>query len=441
MSTAMTAPSGGNFEKREKRSDIQLVPFGFQPVILYGIIDLGTQESEFVPGQIQKSHKIKFLFEFPLHKQLFYVDDTEFRPSVLSLEMAFQIYQNNKTGKKTKLLEMIESIHGPLRKEEHNTFDISQMLNKYYIANVVHYTKKDQTIGAKIQNIAAFQPQYYQNELNNGQLQLTNKLVLYSLSHGFESASFASMGYFDRKTVKASEQGIQHANRGGKFVKFDETGSNLVFDDAPAPVQQPSTTAQMYQQANQGYQQQQNYGQPQQPQQPAQQMPVQQQGYQAPATQAPANYQNGQQPQSAAQQFAQGGAPAQMAPQQQPAPAQAPQQPQQPQQVYQNAPAQPQGMQQPAQPMQPQGQPMAAATPAQQFAQGPGQPINPGAAPAQPQQPQAPAQGMAAPAGYNAGAPAQMAPQQQMTMAPQQQSMFEQQTSAHNPEDHDDLPF
>lgn len=422
----MTAPQGGNFPQKEKRTDIQEIQPGFHPVYLFGIVDLGTQESTY-QNKVSKTHKIKFLFEFPLHKQLFYVEDTEPRPSTLTVEKPFHMYVTKNNNKKTGLLTMVESMIGRmLSPQEYGTFDISSLIGKYYIASVSHWTSKSGKIGAEIAALGPFQPEHYANQLNSGQLNPTNPIKLFSLAMGFESPAFASLWYGDRKKLKMSDEGMAWAARGGKFVKFDQTGQNLEWDDAPMQVNQSANTPQQHYQQNvqqpaqQAYQQApaQQYQQPQG--QPAQ-MPQQGYGQQAPQQQAQQAY--GQpQAQSPAAQFMNGtpqspGAPQQaqqQMPQQQPGGA-SPQQFQQPQQQAQ-------------QPTTPVGPPVGAGTPA-----GFAQPAN---TPAQYNNAQAPAGGQqmsafGAPPAQQAGAPMQQ----------QGQAPGFAPTNNFREEEHDDLPF
>lgn len=236
----MTAPAPtSSFPQKEKNPNIQLQPMGTHPAILYSIVNVGTQHETF-EGKEKLVNKIKFTFEFPLNKQLFYKDDVEPRPNVLTMEMTYSVSKNKKTAKKSNLLLLIEGLYGPIPEAQYLTFDISSMLGQKVFASVTHYQKRDGTIGAKINGVSPFNPAMIDpNTINR-----TNELTIYGTQMGFENEYFAKLYYFDRELIKNSIEGKEHASKGGRFAKFDES-KNLVFDDAtsngssvaaPAPI-------------------------------------------------------------------------------------------------------------------------------------------------------------------------------------------------------------
>lgn len=233
----MTAPASTGGSSKPKNPNIQLVPMGMQPAIIYSVVNVGTHAGEF-QGKPNKSNKIKIGFEFPTHRQQFYLDDTELRPSVMTMDFTYSMSKSRKTMKKSKLLEFVEGLFGPIQEANYLTFDVSSVLDMKVFATIQHYTKQDGKIGAKIVNVSPFNP----GLINPDTIQRTNPLARYHIGMGFQCKEFASLYYFLRQEIKDSEEGKSYAAQGGKFAKLDENG-NLILDDsndsyaaAPVPV-------------------------------------------------------------------------------------------------------------------------------------------------------------------------------------------------------------
>lgn len=222
----MTAPAQtSNFSSKEKNVGLQLVPQGPQPAIIYGVVNTGTHEGEF-QGKPVVSNKLKIIVEFPFHKQLYYKEDTVPTPSSLIVDASFSVSKNKKTGKKSKLLEIIESIFGPLQESNYLSFDFTQLVGMNVFANVVHYTKLDGTIGAKIGSFGPFNPAF----VDPGLMVRTNNTLLYSVQMGFDNLNFASLPFYLRTAIKESKEGKEYTSKGGRFTKLDENGQ-IVIDD------------------------------------------------------------------------------------------------------------------------------------------------------------------------------------------------------------------
>jgi hypothetical protein len=198
---------------------------GPTPGIIYGIINVGTQDGEY-QGKVTASNKLKLLIEIPGHRQLYWKDDTEPSPSAMIMDFNYSVSKNKKTGKKSKLLLLIESLYGPLQESQYLTFDNSQLAGLKVFVNVVHYIKKDGTIGAKVDSISQFNPAY----VNPDTLVLTNPIYIYSVQMGFDNMSFAKLPYFYRNLIKESHEGKAHIAAGGRFVKLDENGAMIIDD-------------------------------------------------------------------------------------------------------------------------------------------------------------------------------------------------------------------
>lgn len=225
--TPMTAPAQtSSFPTKEKNENLQLVPQGMHPAIIYGVINVGTQDGEY-QGRATASNKLKLVIEIPGHRQLYWKDDTVPSPSAMIMDFNYSVSKNKKSGKKSKLLLLIESLFGPLQESQYLSFDISQLAGLKIFANVVHYYKQNGELGAKVDTIAQFNPAY----VNPDTIVLTNEIQIYSVQMGFENMSFAKLPFFYRSLIKESHEGKAHIAAGGRFMKLDESGQNLVIDD------------------------------------------------------------------------------------------------------------------------------------------------------------------------------------------------------------------
>jgi hypothetical protein len=222
----MTAPAQtSSFASKEKNPNLELVPPGLQPAIIYGVVNIGTQDGEY-QGRATASNKLKLVLEIPGHRQLYWKDDTIPSPSAMIMDFNYSISKNNKTGKKTKLLELIETLFGPLQASQYLSFNVSQLAGLKVFVNIAHYLKQDGKVGAKVESISSLNPAY----VDPNSLVLTNKILIYGVQMGFENLSFASLPYFYRSLIKQSHEGKAHAAAGGRFTKLDEAG-NIVIDD------------------------------------------------------------------------------------------------------------------------------------------------------------------------------------------------------------------
>lgn len=222
----MNAPAQtSSFPKKEKNENLELVPQGMHPAIIYGVINVGTQDGEY-QGRATASNKLKLVIEIPGHRQLYWKEDTIPTPSAMIMDFNYSVSKNKKSGKKSKLLLLIESLFGPLQESQYLSFDISQLAGLKIFANIVHYYKQNGDLGAKVDSISQFNPAY----VNPDTLVLTNEILIYSVQMGYENLSFAKLPFFYRNLVKESHEGKAHIAAGGRFMKLDENG-NLVIDD------------------------------------------------------------------------------------------------------------------------------------------------------------------------------------------------------------------
>lgn len=224
--TPMNAPAQtSSFPTKEKNPNLQLVPQGMHPAIIYGVINVGTQDGEY-QGRATASNKLKLVIEIPGHRQLYWKEDTVPTPSAMIMDFNYSVSKNKKSGKKSKLLLLIESLFGPLQESQYLSFDISQLANLKIFVNVVHYYKQNGDLGAKIDSIAQLNPAM----VNPDSLILTNEIQIYSVQMGYENLSFAKLPFFYRSLIKESHEGKAHIAAGGRFMKLDDAG-NMVIDD------------------------------------------------------------------------------------------------------------------------------------------------------------------------------------------------------------------
>lgn len=225
--TPMNAPAQtSSFPTKEKNPNLELVPQGMHPAIIYGVINVGTQDGEY-QGRATASNKLKLVIEIPGHRQLYWKEDTVPTPSAMIMDFNYSVSKNKKSGKKSKLLLLIESLFGPLQESQYLSFDISQLAGLKVFANVVHYYKQNGDLGAKIDSIAQLNP----GLVNPDSLILTNEKLIYSVQMGYENLSFAKLPFFYRSLIKESHEGKKHMAAGGRFMKMDEQGINMVIDD------------------------------------------------------------------------------------------------------------------------------------------------------------------------------------------------------------------
>lgn len=226
MHTPMTAPAQtSSFPKKEKNENLQLVPQGPHAAIIYGVVNVGIQDGDY-QGRATANNKLKLIIEIPGHRQLYWKDDTVPSPSAMIMDFNYSVSKNKKSGTKSKLLSLIESLFGPLQESQYLTFDISQLAGLKVFVNIVHYYKQDGTLGAKVDSISQFNP----NFVNPDSIVLTNEIQVYSVQMGFENMSFAKLPFFYRNLIKESHEGKAHIAAGGRFMKLDESG-NMVIDD------------------------------------------------------------------------------------------------------------------------------------------------------------------------------------------------------------------
>jgi hypothetical protein len=142
MATKMRAASGGNFEPQE------IIPQGNHLGILYSLIEVGTTKEEF-QGEPKVAFKASLTWELPDVTGVFTNKETgtdDVMPRVISKSYTLSAHE------KSNLRKTLESWRGKkFTDKEAEEFDVTNLLGKPCLIQVVHTTKGDKTYA----NIAA----------------------------------------------------------------------------------------------------------------------------------------------------------------------------------------------------------------------------------------------------------------------------------------------
>ena len=216
----MTAPeSNGDY------GDRPTVEAGSQLGILYGIIDLGTQKTEW-KGEIKMQRKILLQFEFPAFTHVF--DEKKgAEPLVLSRKFTWSM------GDKANFKAFVQGWRGKaFTKEEANSFDVGKMLKVPAFINIVERTSNGKTY----QNIdsASKPPKGYAIP------ELHNEPKIFSVGyHGFDSDVFKNLYPWVKKVIAES---AEYGERYGTNSLIPEHVTEKAAAPKPAgtpPAQQP----------------------------------------------------------------------------------------------------------------------------------------------------------------------------------------------------------
>jgi len=219
-------------QQKEKLDSVTLVPPGFHPARCYSVVDLGFQHS----AKYNKwSQKIEYVFEILDHRQKFYADDTEERPSVSSRMLT------NSMGKTSSLRKFAANAFGKtLNDQEAESFNIFSFADKTFMVQIVHSSPdKDGKVYENIEAIAPFNPAMVSPNAN---MAPHNDLLCFHIgTHGFNTKNFAFLPNFKRQTIMKSQEAMDHQKAGGKFAErsdFEEQGSSTA--QGPSGSRQPN---------------------------------------------------------------------------------------------------------------------------------------------------------------------------------------------------------
>lgn len=215
--SGFTAPVGDS----KKIENVELIPQGFQLCTLTALIDVGHQE-----GKFGLKRQCKMIFEFPLHKRVFY-EGEEARPASVIIGETLSL-SNGSNLRDKWVPQMFMRV---ISDEEAKTFDLSQFLGKHYVATIAH------SIDGKYANISALTPLDASNcgmfQLTTPSIQQINPTRFFHISQGFESENFANLPKYFRNMLMNSTEGKQHQSVGGKFAEPPKENSNNGIVNSP----------------------------------------------------------------------------------------------------------------------------------------------------------------------------------------------------------------
>ncbi len=209
-SQSMTPPSGGS--KKEKNPNLKLIPAGYHPAFLYGIVNTGSHQTKF-----GVKPEVMLFFELPFEKQIIYQGDTEPQVMVLSENMSYLVSFNQEKQQYSKLALRLKTGFG-IDVTKPKEVDLSKIIGMPCIVNVVHNLAKDGKTYANIESLGILSPMFISGR--EDKFVRTNDLILFDISFGFESENFAGIYPWVQNKIKESVEGKLHASKGGQFAKY-----------------------------------------------------------------------------------------------------------------------------------------------------------------------------------------------------------------------------
>lgn len=130
-------------------ADFEPAPAGNHVSRCVSIIDLGTQENEYL-GEISWRHQVFLMFELPLKMKTFKKDDQE-----VTEPFTVSGFYTLSLNEKANLCQLLEGWRGrAFTEDEKAAFDITVLAGRDCLVNVVRYKKKNGSDGAKIASIS-----------------------------------------------------------------------------------------------------------------------------------------------------------------------------------------------------------------------------------------------------------------------------------------------
>jgi hypothetical protein len=112
----------------------------------YSMIQIGTVEEEYL-GEKKTSHKVRLTFEFPTEQKVF-KEEKGIQPYVLSKEFTLSMHE------KASLRKFLEAWRGKaFSEEEAKKFDVTKLIGKPCMINVIHKESKNGNLNASISNV------------------------------------------------------------------------------------------------------------------------------------------------------------------------------------------------------------------------------------------------------------------------------------------------
>jgi hypothetical protein len=199
--------------EQEQTTPREIVPSGNHIARCYSMIELGTVTSEYM-GEEKSLKKVRVSWELPFKKKVFDSDKGE-QPFSVHKEYTLSMYE------KANLRKDLESWRGQgFTEEQAKSFDISKLIGKPCMLNVIH---RDSKKGNKYAVISSITP------IPDGMNCPDQINATFELSYSeWSDAKFQSLPEWIRKEMEGTPE-FQSVISGGGEVKQDVTSS----DDLP----------------------------------------------------------------------------------------------------------------------------------------------------------------------------------------------------------------
>jgi hypothetical protein len=113
----------------------------------YSMVHIGTIPEEY-KGEKKETNKVRLTFELPTETKVFREENGE-QPYVISKEFTLSLHE------KASLRKFLESWRGKgFTEQEASHFDVSKLLGKPCMLNIIHKTKLDGSIRADISSVS-----------------------------------------------------------------------------------------------------------------------------------------------------------------------------------------------------------------------------------------------------------------------------------------------
>lgn len=132
---------------KQSEKQFEIPPAGNHLAICYQMIEIGTEKGEYM-GQPKENYNCRIVWELPNERKVFDPDKGE-QPHIIGRDYTLSM------GEKANLRHHIDSWRGKaLTDEEAQKFDITVLLGKPCMLNVIHGTTKAGKQYAKVASIA-----------------------------------------------------------------------------------------------------------------------------------------------------------------------------------------------------------------------------------------------------------------------------------------------
>jgi hypothetical protein len=201
----------------------ELIPVGNHFARCYRMLLLGTIEEEFEGNKV-KNKKIMLSWELPTELRVFKKGDEE-KPMTIHKEFTASI------GKRANLRKMIDSWRGKaLTEEEAKFFDITKLLGKACLLNVIHKVgKKDPSkITEDIASVAPLvkgMPTY----------EAVNEVTYFNFTDKFDQALVEKLPDFVKNKIKSSDEWKEKMGQAQPGITVTDTHTPPPVDDEDLP--------------------------------------------------------------------------------------------------------------------------------------------------------------------------------------------------------------